>query len=143
MTIDEINGFIEEKNDNKYLAFDYTDDENKEALTKYAELQHEIKNDIETIIGSKKGEYEKAFMDIKFNSDNNLPLNEILKIHITTIVVRSALVEDGKFHPQIYLDEFLFELQKGYSQKELIFQKELTLIKQVHQKYICIIIIGI
>ena len=38
MTINEINGFIEEKNDNKYLAFDYTDDENKEALTKYAEL---------------------------------------------------------------------------------------------------------
>ena len=110
MTIDEINGFIEEKNDNKYLAFDYTDDENKEVLTKYAELWHEIKNDIETIIGGKKGEYKKDFMEIKFNSDNNLSLNEILNIHTTTIVVRSALVEDGKFYPQIYLDEFLYEL---------------------------------
>ena len=110
MTIDEINGFIEEKNDNKYLAFDYTDDENKEVLTKYAELWHEIKNDIETITGGKKGEYKKDFMEIKFNLDNNLPLNEILKIHITTIVVRSALVEDGKFYPQIYLDEFLYKL---------------------------------
>ena len=29
-----------------------------------------------------------------------------------TIVVRSIFEEDGKFYPQIYLDEFLHELQK-------------------------------
>ena len=28
-------------------------------------------------------------MEIKFNSDDNLPLNRILKLHMLTIIVRS------------------------------------------------------
>ena len=42
LTIDEVNGFTEEKNENKSLAFGYIDDENKEVLTKYAEFWNEI-----------------------------------------------------------------------------------------------------
>ena len=30
-------------------------------------------------------------MKIKFNSDDNLPLNKILKLHILTVIVRSDL----------------------------------------------------
>ena len=46
-------------------------------------------------------------MKIKFNSDDNLPLNKLLKLHMfkiivrSTIIVRSVFEEDGKFHPQI------------------------------------------
>ena len=50
-------------------------------------------------------------MKIKFNSDNNLPLNKTLKLHNMTIVVRSVFEEKGEFYPQIYLDECLYELQ--------------------------------
>ena len=44
-------------------------------------------------------------MKIKFNSDNNLPLNKILKLHNLTIVVRTVFQEHGKYYPQVFLDE--------------------------------------
>ena len=43
LTIDEVDGYIEEKNGNKYLVFASTD-ENKEPLKKYTELWDGIKN---------------------------------------------------------------------------------------------------
>ena len=54
----------------------------------------------------KKGEY----MKIKFNSDDDLPLNKILKLYDLTKVVRSVLQEDNKCYPQVFLDECLYEL---------------------------------
>ena len=44
-------------------------------------------------------------MKIKFNSDDDLPLNKQLKF-----IVRTAFEEDGKYYLQIFLDECLFEL---------------------------------
>ena len=49
-------------------------------------------------------------MKIKFDPDDDLPLNKTLKLHNMTIVVRSAFEDKGKFYPQIYLDECLYEL---------------------------------
>ena len=43
-------------------------------------------------------------MKINFNSDDDLPLNKRLKLHMLTIIVRSALEEDGKYYPQVFLD---------------------------------------
>ena len=50
----------------------------------------------------KKGEHENDFMRVKFNSDDNLPLNKMLKFHILTVIVRSVLEEDGKYYPHIF-----------------------------------------
>ena len=47
---------------------------------------------------------------IKFDTDDNLPLNKTLKLHNMTIVIRFVFEEDGKFYPQVYLDECLYEL---------------------------------
>ena len=49
-------------------------------------------------------------MKIKFDTDDNLPLNKPLKLHMLTIIVRSVFEEDSKFYPQVYLDECLYEL---------------------------------
>ena len=49
-------------------------------------------------------------MKIKFNSDDNLPLNKPLKFHLMTITIRSVFEEDGKLYPQLFLDDTLFEL---------------------------------
>ena len=73
----------------KYLVFDSTD-ESKEVLQKYTELWDGIKNKIETINGSKEGEYGNDFMKIKFDTDDNLPLNTPLKLRMLTIIIRSA-----------------------------------------------------
>ena len=54
-----------------------------------------------------KFKYGKDFMKIKFDPNDNLPLNKPLKFPTMTIIVRSVFEEDGKFYTQIYLDEFL------------------------------------
>ena len=82
-------------------------------------------------------------MKIKFNSDGDLPLNKPLKFHAMTIISRSVFEEGGKLYPQVFLDDALYELNKCYSTKKIMFQKELTLIKQGCQKNVCFVIIGI
>ena len=49
-------------------------------------------------------------MKIRSNSDDKLPLNEQLKFLSVTIVIRSAFEEDGKYYPQAFLDDCLYEL---------------------------------
>ena len=50
-------------------------------------------------------------MKIKFDSDDDLSLNKQLKFPTLTTTVRSVFEEDGKCYAQIYLDEYLYELQ--------------------------------
>ena len=97
------------KNGNKYLIF-ASKDNNKEVLIKYRKLRDGIKNQIETINGGKLGEYGKYFMKIKFNSDDSLPFNKILKCHGLTIVVWSVFQEENKYYQHVFLDECLYEL---------------------------------
>ena len=68
-------------------------------LEKYTKLWDEIKCHIQTKIVEKSGEYDKDYMNIKFNSDDDLPLNKILKLHMLTIIVRSVFEENGKYYP--------------------------------------------
>ena len=68
LIIDEADGFIEESNGNKHLTF-ASADENKSSVEK---------------INNKSGKYEKHFIKIKFNSDYNLPLDKILKLHVNS-----------------------------------------------------------
>ena len=60
------------------------------------------KNQIKAINANKKNDYEKEYMKIKFNSDDDLPLNKPLKFHAMTIIVRSVFEEDGKLYPQFF-----------------------------------------
>ena len=39
-------------------------------------------------------------MKIKFSSDDNLPLNKILKLHMLTAIFRSIFEEDSKYYSQ-------------------------------------------
>ena len=101
-------GYIEEKSGNKYLIFDSVS-ENKEVLKKYLEIWDGIKNKIKAINGD-ECDYGKDYMKIKFNSDDDLPLNKLLKFHLMTIIIRCVFSEDGKFYPQLFLDDALYEL---------------------------------
>ena len=71
--------YIEENNGKTYFT---STDYNTKVSAKFAKLWDEIKHLIEPINEGKKGEYEKDFMKIKFNSDDNLPFNKMLKLHI-------------------------------------------------------------
>ena len=101
---------LKRKNGNKYLIFVDSVDENKEVLKKYEKVWDGIKNKIKTINGGKKNDYGKDCMKIKFNSDNDLPLNKPLKFHAMTIIIRSVFEEDSKHYPQILLVETFYQL---------------------------------
>ena len=49
-------------------------------------------------------------MKIKFNSDDNLPLNKPLKFYKMTITIRCVISEHNKLYPQVFLDEALYSL---------------------------------
>ena len=49
-------------------------------------------------------------MKIRFDSDDNLLLNKLLKFHVMNIIIRSVFEEDGKLYPQLFLDDTLYEL---------------------------------
>ena len=106
LLIDHASGYIEEKGVNKYLVFDSTD-ENKELLKKYNDVWNGIRDKIKKV-SSGKCDYEKNYMKIKFNSDDNLPLNKPLKFRNMTITIRSVFEEDVKLYSQIFLDDTLY-----------------------------------
>ena len=108
LLIDHASGYIEETVVNKFLVFDSTD-ENKDLLKKYNDVLDGIRDKIKEI-NSSECDYEKDYMKIKFNSDDNLPLNKPLKSHLMTITIRSVFEEDGKLYPQLFLDDSLYEL---------------------------------
>ena len=142
LMINEMIGYFEEKNENKYLVLDDVD-ENKEVSKKYEEVWGNVKKEIETINGGEKIECRKDFKKIRFESNNELPMNKPIKLRLLTIIIRRAFSEGGQFYPQLFLDDALYELvQKRYSTKKLMFQKELMLIKQVHQKNVSFVTIG-
>ena len=101
LRITHARGYIEEINGNKYLVFDSTDG-NKKLLKKYNDVFNRIRDEIKTINGGKENDYEKDYMKIKFNSDDNLPLNKPLKFHLMTITFRSVFQKDGKLYPQVF-----------------------------------------
>ena len=49
-------------------------------------------------------------MKTKFNSDDNLPLNEMLKLHMLTVIVRTAFENDSKYYPQVILNKCFYEV---------------------------------
>ena len=60
LMINEMIGYFEEKNENKYLVLDDVD-ENKEVSKKYEEVWEGVKKEIETINGGERVEYGKDF----------------------------------------------------------------------------------
>ena len=108
LIVDHASRYIEEKEVNKYFIFDSTD-ENKELLKKYNDVFNGIRNKIKKISGD-ECDYEKDYMKIKFNSDDDLPLNKQLKFHNVTITIRYVFEENAKLYPQVFLGDTLYEL---------------------------------
>ena len=108
MRIDNVSGYIEEINEDKYLVFGVKD-ENKELLKRYDDVFKGLIDKIKKIDDDWL-EYTKDYTKIKFNSDDNLPLNKPLKCYQRTITIRCVISEDNKLHPQVFLDEALCSL---------------------------------
>ena len=49
-------------------------------------------------------------MKIKFDSNDELPLDKTIEIPSMIIVVRAIFLENNKHYPQVFLDECLYKL---------------------------------
>ena len=67
-----------------------------------------IKDQIKKINNGSVVEYAEDYMKIKFDSDDNLPLNKILKFRVLTIIIRNIF---EKKNLQIFVDDCLYEIQ--------------------------------
>ena len=86
LIINDVDGYIEENDKNKYLSFASTDT-NKEVLKKYIKHWDEVKYHIQTI-----------------NDDEF-----VTKFSVLTIIIRHIFEKDGKYYPQIFLDDCLYK----------------------------------
>ena len=102
-----VNEYFEEINGNKYLMLVPTTD-SKEKIRKYKELWSTIRDLIRSI-AKNSDDYDTKHMNVKCNSDENLPLSKI-EILIMTIVVWAVLHENNKYYLQDFSDECLYKI---------------------------------
>ena len=99
-------GYFEEINLNKYLTLIPI----MKTKKKCEELWIKIR-DLIRLITKNSDNYDEKYMKMKFNSDDELPLNKTIEIPTMTIVVRAVFHENNKYYPQVFLDECLYKLQ--------------------------------
>ena len=54
--------------------------------------------------------YDKDYMKIKFQSNNILPTDKDVSIHLATIIIWSIFAQDDKFYLPLFLDDGLYKL---------------------------------
>ena len=55
-------------------------------------------------IGKNLDDYDEEYRKMKFNSDDELPLNKMIETPSMIIVVRAVFLENNKYYPQVFLD---------------------------------------
>ena len=92
----------------------------KNLLKKYVEFWDVVKHDIKKINGGKETDCRKDYIKIKFESDDDLPINKPLIFHEMHIFVRFAFKENDKLYP-----EFFFRLNFMHKKWNLVKTKPL------------------
>ena len=105
---DNASGYIKEDWTHKYLIFD-SKDEIKKLLKRYDDVFNGLIDKIKKIDDDWL-EYTKDYMKIKFNSDDNLPLNKPLRFYQMNITITCVINEDNKLYLQVFLDGALYSL---------------------------------
>ena len=103
--INRFYGTILEKNGNKYLTIEKYDD----VLKKYDQVFAGIKYHIKKIDDSEV-DYDKNYMKIKFNTDDDIPLNKVLYFPTITVIIRCVFKQNRVYYPKVYLDDCLYQV---------------------------------
>ena len=69
-----------------------------------------IIKDLIRSITKKLDDYVEKYKEIKFDSDDNLPLNKTIEMAIVTIDIRVVFHENNKYYRQVVLDEYLHKI---------------------------------
>ena len=84
-------------------------DESNDTLKKHEELWSKIR-DLIISKTNNSDDYDEKYIKIKFNSDDDLPLNKTLKLYNMVIIIRSEFREGNKYYQQEFLEECLYKL---------------------------------
>ena len=95
---DDLKGYFEQNDDNKYLTMIFT---SKSQKVMYTRIWEEIKKVINEV--DEFSNYDKNYDVISFDTDDILSLNSIINIYSMTIIIKSVFKNNNKFYPQIYL----------------------------------------
>ena len=98
LVIDDLKGYFEQNDDNKYLTMIFTSKSQKMMYTRIWEEIKKVINEVDEF-----SNYDKDYDVISFDTDHILSLNSIINIYSTTIIIRSVFKDNNKFYPQIYL----------------------------------------
>ena len=103
---DKVSWYFEDIKGSKYIMLVPTN-ESKKITNNCEELWSKIEDLVRPV--TTNYDYDEKYMKIKFNSDDELPLNKGIEITIMIAVVRSVFNEN-KYYPQLFLDECLHKL---------------------------------
>ena len=91
--INSATGYLEKKNDEKYLILDLTKE--------YESVWSGIRSEIKRINGGEEVFYNKNYCKIGINTEDDLSLKESLKFLTLIVTINLVLQTDNKLHPQI------------------------------------------
>ena len=91
--------FKKDKGDNVWYLIIFGD---ADVSRKFSNIWKSIRAKIE--------ENTKITMKLKFESNDNLPIDNVVNMHQVTIIIRSLFAQNNKFYPQLFLDDALSEL---------------------------------
>ena len=100
LSVESLLGSVEKINgsNDRYLV---TDKSNIKVINVFNTLREHIEN---KVILDKIDGFDK----IRFSSDIDLPLGTLIQFKILTIIIRFIVKKDGKYYPEIYLQECMY-----------------------------------
>ena len=105
LRIININGQFEKgKDDTWYLVISDKDDVYKKLVDILKNIINKINKKTWDVV-----QYDNDYMKRRFESNNILPVNKDVNIHIAIIVIRAIFAKDGKYYPQLFLDDGLYK----------------------------------
>ena len=98
LVIDNLKGYFEQNDDNKYLTMIFMSKSQKMMYMKKWEEIKKVINEVDEF-----SNYDKSYDVISFGTDDILSLNSMINIRSMTIIIKSVFKDNNKFYPQIYL----------------------------------------
>ena len=101
MSIKYLKGFIDKVNGNKHLNIFLASKDNR-FVTKHLKFFDGIKEGIKRVNDGLPVVYDKDYMKIQNDSNDDLPLNKQMKFHALTIAIRQVFEKNNVFYPQVF-----------------------------------------
>ena len=94
----------------KYLNISLTPG-NGDILLLYEKMWNDIRKIIKEVNDGKDVEYDRNFKRIKFECDDNVPVDKFLKLHGLVLIIRHVIEINEKYYSQIFLDSCYYEIE--------------------------------